>query len=366
MKTENFPIISIITPSYNQGKYIEQTILSVVSQEGRFYLDYIVVDGGSVDDSVNVIKKYEQIFIENRFPVKCNGIDYRWISESDGGQSEALNKGFMMAKGDVITWLNSDDTYLGGTISKVIKEFLSHPNASLIYGDCNIVDRENNLIKKWETGPFSKNTLSRYCPLAQPAVFFRSKILKEVGLLNQSLHFAMDYEYWVRIYKGKYRVNKINATLANCRLHSECKTFSPYNSIGELLCVVFQYFTDVFPETLRTYILQLCNETKCDIETARDYFYSEIKKYKKEALEPIFSKSISYGYILAKLEYIVIDIIKYRKGNISDLVKIIIELPLLSMRNRVVVLLLKALFTRSCGFVKNRLSRAKIIENNQQ
>jgi len=365
MKTENIPIISIITPSYNQGEFIEQTILSVISQEGCFYLEYIVIDGGSVDDSVNIIKRYEQIVMENMFPVKCNGIDYRWISESDGGQSEALNKGFMMAKGDLITWLNSDDTYLAGTIGKVIKEFLSHPKVSLIYGDCNIVDRENNLIKKWETGPFSKNTLSRYCPLAQPAAFFRGTILREVGLLNTSLHFAMDYEFWVRIYKRGYRVRKLNATLANYRLHSECKTFSSYNSIGELLNLIFQYFRNSFPETLRTYILQLCNETKCDIETARDYFYNEIQKHKKVELEPIFCKSISYGYFLAKLEFIVIDIIKYGKGNVLDLVKVIRELPLFSMRIWIVILLFKALFKRSYGSVMNKLSKATIIESNQ-
>jgi len=365
MIIEFIPTVSIITPSYNQGKYIEQTILSVISQEGHFYLEYIVIDGGSVDDSVNVIKKYEQIITENRYLVKCNGIDYRWISESDGGQSEALNKGFMMAKGDVITWLNSDDTYLDGTIGKVIKEFLSHPNVSLIYGDCNIVDSENNLIKKWETGPFSKKTLSRYCPLAQPAAFFRGTILREIGLLNTSLHFALDYEYWVRIYKGGYRVKKLDAILANYRLHSECKTFSLYNSTGELLCVAFQYFTNAFPETLKLYILQLCNETKCDIETARDYFYNEIQKHKHVELGLNFDKNILYGYYLAKLESVVIDIIKYGKGNVFDLVKVTRELPSISMRIRIVVLLFKSLFKRSCDFVINRLFRSTIIVNNQ-
>ena len=362
MKTENIPTVSIITPSYNQGEFIEQTILSVISQEGRFYLEYIVIDGGSVDNSVEILKKYEQILKEERFPLKCDGIEYKWISKSDEGQSEALNKGFKMAKGELIAWLNSDDTYLSGTISNFIKEFLNHPNVSLIYGDCNIVDREHNFIKKWKTGPFSKKTLSRYCPLAQPAVFFRSRILREIGLLNSSLNFAMDYEFWARIHKNGYRVRKINATLANYRLHSECKTFSAYNSIGELLCVVFQYFTNSFPKTLRMYILQLSNETKCDLETARDYLLYEIQKAENKELKPIPTERIFYGYLLAKLEFIMIGLIKNREGNVFDLVNVVNELPSFAKRIRIIILVFKVLMERFYYFAANKIYEMPIIQ----
>src|SRR3990170_2770087 len=128
------PKITIVTPSYNQGRFIEETIKSVLSQEGGFYIEYLIMDGGSTDNSVEVIKKYDRLLKEGRWPVKCLGITYSWASEKDKGQSDAINKGFRQARGDYIAWLNSDDTYEPGAIGKAVDYLQAHPEYMMVYG----------------------------------------------------------------------------------------------------------------------------------------------------------------------------------------------------------------------------------------
>ena len=111
-------IITVVTPSYNQGKFLEETIISVIGQEGDFFLDYIIVDGGSKDSSVELIKKYEALLQRGEWPIRCRGIEYRWLSEKDNGQTDAIIKGFRMAKAEVLAWLNSDDTTFPGLCSR--------------------------------------------------------------------------------------------------------------------------------------------------------------------------------------------------------------------------------------------------------
>src|ERR1035437_9764873 len=110
------PVISIVTPSYNQGEFLAETIESVISQEGEFHIDYIIVDGASTDTSVEIIRHYDELLNERNWSIKCCGIRFRWTSGKDKGQTDALMKGFRIAKGDVYAWLNSDDTYLPGAL----------------------------------------------------------------------------------------------------------------------------------------------------------------------------------------------------------------------------------------------------------
>lgn len=133
-------IFSIITPSFNQGKYISQTIESVLSQAGNFFIEYIIADGGSTDNSVEVIKHYEKLLKNGQFPVACNGIEYRWWSHKDYGQSNAINSGLAVARGDVLAWLNSDDYYEDGALKKVATFFDLHPGFDLLYGSGFMVD----------------------------------------------------------------------------------------------------------------------------------------------------------------------------------------------------------------------------------
>src|SRR5262245_45147166 len=123
---ERHIIFSIITPSYNQGQFLGETIESVISQSGAFSIDYIIVDGGSTDNSVDIIRQYDERLHRGGWPVKCQGISYRWVSEQDKGQADALMKGFLMAKGNIFAWVNSDDTYIPGALQAAAVFFREH------------------------------------------------------------------------------------------------------------------------------------------------------------------------------------------------------------------------------------------------
>ena len=117
--TPPFPVITVVTPSFNQGEFLAETMESVLSQAGNFIIDYIIVDGGSTDNSVAILKHYDELLQNGEWPTACQKISYRWLSENDKGQTDALKKGFVMAKGEILAWLNSDDTYLPGTVQTV-------------------------------------------------------------------------------------------------------------------------------------------------------------------------------------------------------------------------------------------------------
>ncbi len=218
------PIVSIITPSFNQGRFIEETIKSVISQEGDFFLEYLIMDGGSTDDSVEVMERYGRLLKEGKWPVRCKGIEYRWVREKDNGQADAVNKGFRAAKGEVLGWINSDDTYIPGAIKKA-KEFLeAHKDVLMVYGEGNHINEGGEIIERYPTELDIKR-LAEACFICQPTVFLRRRVFEEVGFLDPNLHYCMDYEYWIRISK-KLKMGHIRELLANSRLHPETKTAS--------------------------------------------------------------------------------------------------------------------------------------------
>lgn len=183
--------ISIITPSFNCVKFLERTLESIHSQTGDFELEHIVYDGASTDGTVEILERWK------------DKLDY--VSEPDRGQSHALNKGFAKATGDVAAWLNADDLYLPGALAKVAKTFSDHPETLWAYGKCLIMDENENEIRKPIT--WYKNTLlTRYSYtkllfenyISQPSTFFSKKLLDRVGPLNEELHYAMDYDLWLR------------------------------------------------------------------------------------------------------------------------------------------------------------------------
>jgi glycosyltransferase involved in cell wall biosynthesis len=219
--------LSIITPSLNQGKFIKQTINSVLSQSGDFYIDYIIADGGSIDDSVEIIKKYDQLLEDKKYPVKCRGIKYRWWSRPDNGQSHAINQGFRIAKGDILAWINSDDYYAEDTFDFVIKKFQENSNIDLIYGNCYEIFKSGE-IRKGEViwGDFKKN-LNEGCSISQPAAFFTKKVLKTAGYLDESFKYCMDYDLWLKILKNSKSLYT-QKHLAYFRIWPHSKT-SQYN-----------------------------------------------------------------------------------------------------------------------------------------
>ncbi|RYE26288.1 MAG: glycosyltransferase [Sphingobacteriales bacterium] len=210
------PKISIITPSYNQGHFIEQTITSILDQ-GYPNLEYIIMDGGSKDNTVEVIKKYEK------------HINY-WVSERDKGQSDAINKGFRMATGEVINWLNSDDYYEKGALHKVGEAF-SDPKVNVFMGISRVFGKHGDKMTTGTdvyTGNLEKTI--GWARIDQPETFFRKSCLDAVGYADEQFHYVMDKELWIRylIKYGLDGIKKTNDHLTHFRIHDDSKT----NSFG--------------------------------------------------------------------------------------------------------------------------------------
>lgn len=211
--------ISVITPSLNQGKFIERTILSVLGQKGDFELEYIVVDGGSTDNTLDIIKRYQ------------GGL--RWISENDMGQSDAINKGFAMASGELLAWLNSDDTYEPNALSEVAERY-RESKFDWCFGNCRNIDENDHEIRKlitrykiFDSKRYAFRRLLSRNFISQPTVFFTKKIYQEIGPLDLNCHYAMDYDYWLRIGK-KCSPLYVNKFLADFRWHKDSKCSRNY------------------------------------------------------------------------------------------------------------------------------------------
>ncbi len=205
----NYLKVSIITPSYNQAQFLEKTIQSVLNQDYP-NIEYIIIDGGSTDGSVDIIRKYE------------HRLAY-WVSEPDRGQSHAINKGFQKATGEILAWLNSDDTYLPWTVKTAVEFLIGHPEVYMIYGDCNEINESGETTGSYQTKEFNLNEL--VCGInmvPQPTVFFRREILKKVGYLDTNLHIGMDHDFWLRV-GLKFKVQHIPYLLANFRFYPETK-----------------------------------------------------------------------------------------------------------------------------------------------
>jgi glycosyltransferase involved in cell wall biosynthesis len=228
------PRISIITPSYNQGRYLEQTIRSVLAQDYP-NLEYIVIDGGSTDQSVEILKHYS------------SRIQY-WISEPDGGQTMAINKGLRRCTGEIIGYLNSDDYYLPGALPAVARAFLRQPGADLIYGRCAFVD-EHGEPKQEHFGSITsfREILDLWGvwwakrQLVQPEVFWTRRIMNRIGHFDENLTYAMDYDYWVRILRAGSLAFRLDYPTAAFRFHAAQKSTAREKAATELLQIVKSY-----------------------------------------------------------------------------------------------------------------------------
>jgi glycosyltransferase involved in cell wall biosynthesis len=220
--------ITIVTPSLNQGKYIEQTINSVITQFGNFNIDYIIADGGSSDGTVEILKKYDVLIKRSNFKNNCLGVEFRWWSKKDNGQSNALNNGFKLAKGDILAWINSDDYYEENAFACVFQKFLDNHNVDMIYGNCyEIFEMENK--KKINKGQSSQGDFDKFLRegnlATQPATFFTKKVFDFVGGIDESLNYLMDYDLFLRILKNNLAMY-IDDYLAFFRFWPNSKTVS--------------------------------------------------------------------------------------------------------------------------------------------
>lgn len=229
--SSELPRITIITPSYNQGHFIEETIRSVLLQ-GYPKLEYIIIDGGSTDNTVEIIKRYEP------------WITY-WVSESDRGQTHAINKGIAQATGEILAYLNSDDYYLPGTLFKVAEYFYEFPQTDLLHGICRYVNQQGEKIGE-QFGNIQ--TLEEILDLwdvwwkkrqfVQPEVFWTRRITEKVGLFQEELNYVMDYEYWCRVFQANSVVGKIDVEFSCFRFTDTQKSNQNKLVAVELLNVV--------------------------------------------------------------------------------------------------------------------------------
>jgi glycosyltransferase involved in cell wall biosynthesis len=234
-----FPSISVVTPSLNQGDFIERTIWSVLSQDIP-RLEYVIIDGGSSDETLKILGR-----LEGRL---------RWVSEEDKGQADAVNKGIRATKGEIIGWLNSDDIFYPGALQTVLSFFDEHAEVDIIYGGGNHIDIEDRIIESYYTLPWDPELLKSFCFLCQPAVFFRRSLVNRFGLLDERLQYCLDYEFWLRVAAHGGRFAYIRQTLAATRLHPVSKTLGlRMKVINETLDMLHQRLGYVPDEWLLSY-----------------------------------------------------------------------------------------------------------------
>ena len=220
----DLPLVSIVTPSFNQARYIEATIRSVLAQDYP-HIEYLIVDGGSTDGTVDIIKKYT-LESGSKLPEGQRHQVNWWASGPDKGQTDAINKGFGRAQGQILAWLNSDDTYEPGAISAAVKYLMDHPDVGMVYGNCNFINEEGRVIGKFGSAQTDYRLLRRgYVHIPQQTMFFRAALWKQVGPLDASFYFAMDYDLWTRL-AARTELKYVPETWANFRLHTTGKTIA--------------------------------------------------------------------------------------------------------------------------------------------
>ncbi len=223
----DYPKISIVTPSFNQGKYLEETILSIINQKYP-NLEYIIIDGGSTDNSVEIIKKYEK------------DLSY-WVSEKDKGQSDAINKGLKHVTGDLFNWINSDDLLEEGALFKIAEAYIANPDKKIFCFGLNYLTGNKKQKFKQQNDP--ANRIQCFCDpaISQPATFFTADAVKKIGVLNSILHYSMDYEWWLKLMfiYGEKSIFVSPQVAASFRIHEEAKTSQgSENFVNDMACIL--------------------------------------------------------------------------------------------------------------------------------
>jgi glycosyltransferase involved in cell wall biosynthesis len=260
--------ISVITPSYNQSQFLKKCLESVKSQTYK-PIEHLVFDPGSTDGSIDIVKSYDNITLYN---------------EPDNGQSDAINKGFKKAKGDIIAWINSDDYYVDETIFKtVIKRFKESDSPDIIYGKGIYVDENNN---KLRDAYINKNPetlhkrLHHEVGIMQPALFLKKSVIDKVGYLRDDLHFSMDYELWIRCIKSDIKFTFIDKILASASYHTANKTYGQRgNSYEEVCKMTKEHYQAVSPIWIKRYAEFLSDGYDGVIESANKQGYNDLPKY---------------------------------------------------------------------------------------
>jgi len=233
------PLVSIVTPSLNQSQFIRHTIESILSQDYP-NIEYWVMDGGSQDETVEILKSY--------------GERIRWVSETDSGQSQAVNKGWAQAQGEIFGWVNADDLLSPSAVRHAVDALLENDAIGAVYGDTNYIDEAGNFIQPYPVRPFDYDALAgdteNFIP--QPSVFVRKTVIEKAGFINESLHYVMDYDLWLRI--GLVTPMKyLPVKMASLRLHSTAKTIKAMHKFADEFTAMYEnlFSNSLLPDSLQ-------------------------------------------------------------------------------------------------------------------
>lgn len=283
---------TIVTPVYNGERFIRQTIESVLSQEGDFYIDYIIIDDGSTDRSLEIIKEYAHLVKSNTWVVQCLGITIRYVTGPNMGQSHAYNTGFAMANGELMAWMNADDYYLPSTFDNISKFYQTDPLIDFIYGDCLKV-YPNGRAPTIEPRPRPNESIKSLGARGNSfdLCFFTKRIYDKVGPLDESLKYCLDLDFWFRVFAvGK--VKYIPYTIAAFRIWEGSKTSTQQNKFTEERKLIFKKYGGNIIAPKKIYSFRKKLPLVDQIQTVSPRLYS--------ALKWIFYK--------------IIDLFKYRKN----------------------------------------------------
>jgi len=269
--------LSIVTPSYNQAEFIDEALLSVANQNYQ-EVEHLVIDGASHDGTVDILRHRSR---------EIGTKHLRWVSEPDKGQSNALNKGFSQAAGDIVGWLNSDDRYRPGCFDYVMNVFRQHPEVDILYGDYTWIDEGGKVFRIRREIEFNYFVLlhHRVPFIPSTATFFRRRIFDEGHRLDESLHYAMDFEFFVRLAASKYRFMHVPSLLADFRFQPLSKTCSAGHKQLEEIDIIRRIYSPVLrkmhkpvPRRLTTAVLRSCaGVLRYSEKFLRGYYFSQFR-----------------------------------------------------------------------------------------
>src|SRR5579863_7933064 len=253
IEMRDYPLVSIVTPSYNMARFLEETIQSVLSQDYP-HIEYIVMDGGSTDGSLDILRKYEGRL--------------RYESGPDRGQTDAINKGFLQSRGRVFAFLCADDTYLPGAVGKAVSHLLANPGHAGIYGEGYLTDENGMNLGRYPTRAFDADLLKDECFICQPAAFLWREAFADVGMMNVNLRCGLDYDLWIRLAKH-HTLLKVDDYLATSRMHRGAKTLSERTAVFKASIDLLKFHYGYAPYT---YIYGYCSS----LVDRRDGFFEPV------------------------------------------------------------------------------------------
>lgn len=227
-KKINYPKISIITPSFNQGEFLEETIRSVLMQNYS-NLEYIIIDGGSTDNSIEIIERYSDFITF-------------WVSEPDNGQTDAINRGFNLSTGEIMGWLNSDDILLPDALNHIADTFMQNPETKIVTGLRKIIDVNSNFMYNFFHGRPLSEHIRHMCDIGQETTYWHRSLWESLGELDPNFNFAMDYDYWQRAIHAGYEFTLIPHYIGALREHSESKSSTLIDTWNKELQIIYQRY----------------------------------------------------------------------------------------------------------------------------